>query len=74
MKMQHTARLHERTVIEVSKGKKVTPRRGRTASKRNSSVTNTTVRKDVMQAARAIKGTNGYTRIKPVDGETVIVS
>lgn len=74
MKVQHTARLHERTVQEVAKGKKVTRKQGRSTSRKNGKVVTNTVRRDVWQAARAIKeGEGGYTRIERIGPDEVIV-
>lgn len=63
MIVQHTARLHEGTVQAVAKKNPVKKSR-RNPVKKSSKVTVVRPRPDVLAAAKALVGTNGYTKTR----------
>lgn len=71
-RVQSSARLHEKTVQELAKGRKMTPKRSRVV--RSHPVVAFKVDDRVWQAAKEIvNGPDGYTSIVVVSTEEVIV-
>lgn len=70
-RVQSSARLHEKTVQELAKGRKMTPKRSRTV--RGNPVVSIKVDPRVWATARRMMGRDGYTRIEVVSEEEVIV-